>query len=162
MGDLTYRNAEKVYDNFPLTRVYAPVGSKKELLPYLVRRLLENGANSSFVNKYLSKDIPVKDVVKNPIEIATKNLSGKNYLKQVPRPKSIFSDRENSIGFDFGDLMKIEELNKKIESFEGHKFYACSLLNGEEVIDSYEDKFSPNSAGKKIGEVSYLSEKKPR
>ena len=159
MGDLTYRNTEKVYDNFPLTRVYAPVGSKKELLPYLVRRLLENGANSSFVNKYLSKNIPVKDVVKNPIEIATKNLSGKNYLKQVPRPKSIFSDRENSIGFDFGDLMKIEELNKKIESFEGYEFYACSLLNGEEIIDSYEDKFSPNNSGKKIGEVSYLSEK---
>jgi len=64
-----------------LTRVYAPVGSKKELLPYLVRRLLENGANSSFVNKYLSKDIPVKEVVKNPIEIATKNLSGKKFLK---------------------------------------------------------------------------------
>ena len=39
MGDLTYRNAQKVYSDFPLTRVYAPVGSKKELLPYLVRRL---------------------------------------------------------------------------------------------------------------------------
>ena len=63
------------------------------------------------------------------------------------------------MGFDFGDLKKIEELNKKIESFEGHKFYACSLLNGEEVIDSYEDKFSPNNSGKKIGEVSYLSKK---
>ena len=53
MGDLTYRNAKKIYSDFPLTRVYAPVGSKKELLPYLVRRILENGANSSFVNKYI-------------------------------------------------------------------------------------------------------------
>lgn len=79
----------------------------------MVRRLLENGANSSFVNKYLSKDIPVKEVVKNPIEIATKNLSGKNFLKQVPRPNKIFSDRENSQGFDFGDLMEIENLTKK-------------------------------------------------
>ena len=157
MGDLTYRNAEKVYDQFPLTRVYAPVGSKKELLPYLVRRLLENGANSSFVNKYLDKNIPINDVVKNPIEIATKNLSEKNYLKQVPRPKNIFSDRENSIGFDFGDLMKIEELSEKIKSFDGHKFYACSLLDGEEIVDSYVDTCSPNNPKTKIGEVSYLS-----
>ena len=157
MGDLTYRNAEKVYDQFPLTRVYAPVGSKKELLPYLVRRLLENGANSSFVNKYLDKNIPINDVVKNPIEIATKNLSEKNYLKQVPRPKNIFSDRENSIGFDFGDLMKIEELSEKIKSFDGHKFYACSLLDGEEIVDSYVDTHSPNNPKTKIGEVSYLS-----
>ena len=157
MGDLTYRNAEKVYDQFPLTRVYAPVGSKKELLPYLVRRLLENGANSSFVNKYLDKNIPINDVVKNPIEIATKNLSEKNYLKQVPRPKNIFSDRENSIGFDFGDLMKIEELSEKIKSFDGHKFYACSLLDGEEIVDSYVDTCSPNNPKNKIGEVSYLS-----
>ena len=157
MGDLTYRNAEKVYDQFPLTRVYAPVGSKKELLPYLVRRLLENGANSSFVNKYLDKNIPINDVVKNPIEIATKNLSEKNYLKQVPRPKNIFSDRENSIGFDFGDLMKIEELSEKIKSFDGHKFYACSLLDGEEIVDSYVDTHSPNNPKTKIGEISYLS-----
>ena len=64
MGDLTYRNAEKVFDDLPLTRIYAPVGSKKELLPYLVRRLLENGANSSFVNKYLSSEVPVSEVVK--------------------------------------------------------------------------------------------------
>lgn len=157
MGDLTYRNAEKVYDQFPLTRVYAPVGSKKELLPYLVRRLLENGANSSFVNKYLDKNIPINDVVKNPIEIATKNISEKNYLKQVPRPKNIFSDRENSIGFDFGDLMKIEELSEKIKSYDGHKFYACSLLDGEEIVDSYVDTHSPNNPKTKIGEVSYLS-----
>ena len=157
MGDLTYRNAQKVYSEFPLTRVYAPVGSKKELLPYLVRRLLENGANSSFVNKYLSKDIPVKEVVKNPIEIATKNLSGKNFLKQVPRPNKIFSDRENSQGFDFGDLMEIENLTKNIAAFDNHDFYACSLLHGEEVIDTYEDKFSPSDQSKKIGRVSYLS-----
>ncbi|MAK16549.1 MAG: proline dehydrogenase [Gammaproteobacteria bacterium] len=157
MGDLTYRNAKKVYSDFPLTRVYAPVGSKKELLPYLVRRLLENGANSSFVNKYLSKDIPVKEVVKNPIEIATKNLSGKKFLKQVPRPNKIFSDRENSQGFDFGDLLEIENLSSNIAAFNNNEFYACSLLNGEEIIDTYEDKFSPSDQSKKIGRVSYLS-----
>ena len=64
----------------------------------------------------MSKDIPVKEVVKNPIEIATRNLSGKNFLKQVPRPNKIFSDRENSQGFDFGDLILF-----CVKLFEDHK-----------------------------------------
>ena len=89
MGDLVFRNAGEVFDDLPLTRIYAPVGSKKELLPYLVRRLLENGANSSFVNKYLSQDIPVDEVVKNPIETAETSLESQNYLSNVKRPNNI-------------------------------------------------------------------------
>ena len=80
MGDLTYRNAERFLMIWLFTRIYAPVGSKKELLPYLVRRLLENGANSSFVNKYLSSEVPVSEVVKNPIEIANANLQSGAFL----------------------------------------------------------------------------------
>ena len=160
MGDLTYRNAKKVYEDFPLTRVYAPVGSKKELLPYLVRRLLENGANSSFVNKYLSKEIPVSDVVKNPIEIASANLEEGNFLKIVPRPMDIFSNRDNSIGFDFGDLEDIKELESNMKDFHNNKFKACSIINGLDVAEEYEVKKAPFDNKKHIGEVSYLSKDK--
>ena len=160
MGDLTYRNAKKVYEDFPLTRVYAPVGSKKELLPYLVRRLLENGANSSFVNKYLSKEIPVSDVVKNPIEIASANLEEGNFLKIVPRPMDIFSNRDNSIGFDFGDLEDIKELENNMKDFHNNEFKACSIINGLDVAEEYEAKKAPFDNKKHIGEVSYLSKDK--
>ena len=53
--------------------------------------------------------------------------------------------------------MEIENLTKNIAAFDNNDFYACSLLNGEEVIDKYEDKFSPSDQSKKIGRVSYLS-----
>jgi len=160
MGELAYRNAKKVYDNFPLTRIYAPVGAKKELLPYLVRRLLENGANSSFVNKYLSKDIPVDDVVKNPIEIATENLKKGDFLKIVPRPLNIFSDRLNSAGFDFGDLEDIKELENNMRNFQNHEFKSCSIINGLDVAEEYEVKKAPFDNKKHIGKVSYVSKDK--
>tara|TARA_Y100000748_G_scaffold204437_1_gene171169 strand:+ start:3106 stop:6192 length:3087 start_codon:yes stop_codon:yes gene_type:complete len=157
MGDLTYRNAKKVYKDFPLTRVYAPVGSKKELLPYLVRRLLENGANSSFVNKYLSNEIPVSDVVKNPIETATANLEKGNFMKVVPRPMAIFSNRDNSIGFDFGDLEDIKELENNMKDFHNNEFTACSIVDGLDVAEEYEIRNMPFDNKKEIGEVSYMS-----
>ena len=160
MGELAYRNAEKVYDNFPLTRIYAPVGAKKELLPYLVRRLLENGANSSFVNKYLSKDIPVDDVVKNPIEIAKENLKKGDFLKIVSRPLNVFSDRVNSVGFDFGDLEDIRELENNMKNFQNHEFKSCSIINGLDVDEEYEVKKTPFDNKKHIGKVSYVSKDK--
>ena len=160
MGELAYRNAKKVYDNFPLTRIYAPVGAKKELLPYLVRRLLENGANSSFVNKYLSKEIPVDDVVKNPIEIASENLKKGDFLKIVPRPMDVFSDRDNSKGFDFGDLEDIKELKNNMKDFQNNEFKSCSIINGLDVAEEYEVKKAPFDNKKHIGKVSYVSKDK--
>ena len=160
MGDLTYRNAKKVYKDFPLVRVYAPVGSKKELLPYLVRRLLENGANSSFVNKYLSKEIPISEVVKNPIETASKNLENGNFLKIVSRPMDIFTNRDNSLGFDFGDLEDIKVLENNMKNFHNNEFKACSIINGLDVAEEYEVKKAPFDNKKDIGKVSYLSKDK--
>ena len=160
MGDLTYRNAKKVYKDFPLVRVYAPVGSKKELLPYLVRRLLENGANSSFVNKYLSKEIPISEVVKNPIETASKNLENGNFLKIVSRPMDIFTNRDNSLGFDFGDLEDIKVLENNMKNFHNNEFKACSIINGLDVAEEYEVKKAPFDNKKDIGKVSYVSKDK--
>jgi RHH-type transcriptional regulator, proline utilization regulon repressor / proline dehydrogenase / delta 1-pyrroline-5-carboxylate dehydrogenase len=67
------------------SRVYAPVGSHKELLPYLVRRLLENGANSSFVNQLMNPDIEVDDIVADPIEIASVHSFSPHPAIRAPR-----------------------------------------------------------------------------
>ena len=53
MGELLYDSANKVCEHIPKASIYAPIGAYKDLLPYLVRRLLENGANSSFINRLL-------------------------------------------------------------------------------------------------------------
>ena len=66
MGELLYSACEESYKRFPETTIYCPIGRHKELLPYLVRRLLENGANSSFINKYLNNSIPAMELAQNP------------------------------------------------------------------------------------------------
>lgn len=84
-------------------RVYAPVGDYQHLLAYLVRRLLENGANSSFVHQVEDKNIPVENLIADPIEVL-KNLDMIDNPK-IPLPKDLFGNlRENSIGFDLSDF----------------------------------------------------------
>ena len=67
MGRLLYAEAARRVPEFPPVRVYAPVGEHKDLLAYLVRRLLENGANTSFVNRFMDEEVPVADIVRDPI-----------------------------------------------------------------------------------------------
>ena len=63
MGRLLYAEAARQVADFPRVRVYAPVGEHKDLLAYLVRRLLENGANTSFVNRFMDEQVPVAEIV---------------------------------------------------------------------------------------------------
>ena len=81
------------------SRIYAPVGGHKELLPYLVRRLLENGANSSFVNQLLDPDLSVDDVIADPIDEAM----ALNVLPNtaIPAPRDLFAgERLSALGWD--------------------------------------------------------------
>jgi RHH-type transcriptional regulator, proline utilization regulon repressor / proline dehydrogenase / delta 1-pyrroline-5-carboxylate dehydrogenase len=81
------------------SRVYAPVGNQKELLPYLVRRLLENGANSSFVNQLMNPEIDVDEVVRDPILSAQRHGFSPNPAIAIPR--DLFNgDRQSALGMD--------------------------------------------------------------
>jgi RHH-type proline utilization regulon transcriptional repressor/proline dehydrogenase/delta 1-pyrroline-5-carboxylate dehydrogenase len=88
-------------------RIYAPVGAHRDLLAYLVRRLLENGANSSFVNQIIDEDVPPAEVAADPFEtLATAT------TEQVTLPADIFAPRQNSRGWDLhlhADLDDIEQ-----------------------------------------------------
>ncbi|NVD96727.1 trifunctional transcriptional regulator/proline dehydrogenase/L-glutamate gamma-semialdehyde dehydrogenase [Massilia sp. BJB1822] len=83
-------------------RIYAPVGSHETLLAYLVRRLLENGANSSFVNQIVDESIPVESLVKNPVDIAREQ--GGLPHPAIPQPLNMFgAERLNSAGLDLAN-----------------------------------------------------------
>jgi RHH-type proline utilization regulon transcriptional repressor/proline dehydrogenase/delta 1-pyrroline-5-carboxylate dehydrogenase len=90
-------------------RVYAPVGSHEDLLPYLVRRLLENGANTSFVNRIVDEALPVDQIIADPVESVAA-------LDEIPHPKiplpaDIYgSERRNSAGVDLSDPVALEPL----------------------------------------------------
>ena len=89
-------------------RIYAPVGGHKDLLAYLVRRLLENGANSSFVNRMADAEVPVAELVGDPVvELAALN---PRRNPAIPLPADIFPGRRNSKGVDLADPLVREPL----------------------------------------------------
>ncbi|HKW80226.1 MAG TPA: bifunctional proline dehydrogenase/L-glutamate gamma-semialdehyde dehydrogenase PutA, partial [Casimicrobiaceae bacterium] len=83
-------------------RVYAPVGSHQDLLPYLVRRLLENGANTSFVNRIGDRNVPIDDIVADPVEKV--RAQGGLPNPALPLPRDLFApERVNSRGLSLAD-----------------------------------------------------------
>ena len=108
MGRLLYAEAARRVANFPAVRVYAPVGEHKDLLAYLVRRLLENGANTSFVNRFMDEEVPVADIVRDPIT-ELERLETYAHPK-LPTPVALYANRRNSLGIDLGDPRALESL----------------------------------------------------
>ena len=98
MGEDLY---ERVTDEGFACRVYAPVGTHEDLLPYLVRRLLENGANTSFVNRIADAAIPVETVIADPVALVAGQDDARN--RKIPLPEALYPDRRNSGGFAFAD-----------------------------------------------------------
>jgi RHH-type proline utilization regulon transcriptional repressor/proline dehydrogenase/delta 1-pyrroline-5-carboxylate dehydrogenase len=83
------------------TRIYAPVGSHEDLLSYLVRRLLENGANTSFVNRLANDKAPLDDMIADPVKRLASVEPKRN--PRIPKPDDIFARRRNSRGFVLSD-----------------------------------------------------------
>ncbi|MEM8811921.1 MAG: bifunctional proline dehydrogenase/L-glutamate gamma-semialdehyde dehydrogenase PutA [Pseudomonadota bacterium] len=105
-------------------RIYAPVGAHEDLLAYLVRRLLENGANSSFVNQILDKSLDPEQVVADPFgQLDTRNGSIANPL--ISRPCDLFQpERTNAKGWDLTDPVTLEALDRKRTSFASSTWHA--------------------------------------
>ena len=114
MGRLLYAEAARQVANFPRVRVYAPVGEHKDLLAYLVRRLLENGANTSFVNRFMDEQVPVAEIVRDPISELERLESYAH--PRLPIPAALYSDRRNSRGIDLGDPRELETLRAEIST----------------------------------------------
>jgi RHH-type proline utilization regulon transcriptional repressor/proline dehydrogenase/delta 1-pyrroline-5-carboxylate dehydrogenase len=101
-------------------RIYAPVGHHEDLLAYLVRRLLENGANSSFVNAIVDESKPVESLLEDPVE-RTQRLKEK-YNNQIIKPIALYhgengSDRDNSKGLDLTDINTIIPLKASLDNW---------------------------------------------
>jgi len=112
-------------------RIYAPVGVHDDLLAYLVRRLLENGANSSFVNQIVDKDIPAAEVVNDPYDAwsAVKDQNSTSVLK----PANLYQpERINSLGFDITSVTDLARMTDARKIFAKSKWAATAqLANGQ-------------------------------
>jgi RHH-type proline utilization regulon transcriptional repressor/proline dehydrogenase/delta 1-pyrroline-5-carboxylate dehydrogenase len=108
-------------------RVYAPVGSHKELLAYLVRRLLENGANSSFVNRIADEQVSLDELVRDPVAELDALKPKRN--PKIVLPNEIFGvDRRNSAGVDLSDPLVREPLLDQLRSLESRSWTAKPAL----------------------------------
>lgn len=123
-------------------RVYAPVGSHEDLLPYLVRRLLENGANTSFVNRLVDLNLDINDITKDPIEVVRAQNSHRH--SQIPLPKDIFQpERENSQGINLADVGTLKKLEQQLHLCKDEKLTATPLVPGYKGDSKKKDIYSP-------------------
>ncbi len=114
MGDALYDQVV-AEDKVPC-RIYAPVGEHSDLLAYLVRRLLENGANSSFVNNIVDENIPVESLLKDPVETVRSWTQKRN--TQIPRSANLYgSERKNSKGIDLTEIDAITPVRAAMKAW---------------------------------------------
>jgi RHH-type proline utilization regulon transcriptional repressor/proline dehydrogenase/delta 1-pyrroline-5-carboxylate dehydrogenase len=115
MGDALY---DTLVPEFGLPcRVYAPVGGHRDLLAYLVRRLLENGANSSFVHQVGDPDVPLERLVADPFDVLPRPYASH---PRIQKPRDLLPDRRNSRGVDLSDRAVLERLVARIAADGRH------------------------------------------
>jgi RHH-type proline utilization regulon transcriptional repressor/proline dehydrogenase/delta 1-pyrroline-5-carboxylate dehydrogenase len=129
MGDSLY---EVLLRSRPVAcRIYAPVGSFTDLLPYLVRRLLENGANTSFVHQIADPAVPLETLVADPLGALTEPYRPD---PRIPLPRELYPDRLNSLGLDLARRDVLDALQLKIRSdANAERFDAVEATTPQEL-----------------------------
>ncbi len=112
-------------------RIYAPVGSHEDLLAYLVRRLLENGANTSFVNRLADDDAPIAEIIANPV-LEVGALPAIPHPR-IPAPRKIFTGRESSAGLPLWDDATRARLTNSVSAEMKRPTVATCLVDGQPV-----------------------------
>ncbi|WCR53483.1 MAG: Bifunctional protein PutA [Wolbachia endosymbiont of Ctenocephalides orientis wCori] len=136
-------------------RIYAPVGKHSDLLPYLIRRLLENGANSSFVNQINDPNVKIEDLVSDPLEKA-KNLEYEPH-PSILLPQDIsMPERKNSLGMDISDSVIVSQFANDIKSFSDKKWQVGPIIDGKGLFGdlSFAEVVNPAYLQGVIGEVT--------
>lgn len=137
-------------------RVYAPVGSHEDLLAYLVRRLLENGANSSFVNRIVDEQAPIDDIIADPIARVA-GLEVKRH-PNIPLPKDIYGGgRTNSRGLDIFEPQVLKRLTDAMEK-SCRDWRAAPLVGGASSGGEGRVMTSPANRHLSVGRVVEATE----
>ncbi|MDP4708635.1 MAG: bifunctional proline dehydrogenase/L-glutamate gamma-semialdehyde dehydrogenase PutA [Rickettsiaceae bacterium] len=134
-------------------RIYAPVGNTKDLLAYLIRRMLENGASANFVSKVHSNELKISDMV---YDINDKVLNLLDNKGKINLPKDIYPDRTNAMGYDLGYKTNYDYIQEKVASYYDQVHKVGSIINGAEIISSKHERevFCPGKNAEKFASVS--------
>jgi len=132
-------------------RIYAPVGGHKELLAYLVRRLLENGANSSFVNRMADAEVPVDELVTDPVADLAALSPRRN--PAIPLPRDIFPGRINSKGVDLADPLVLGPLQAQLAEWRGESDWPAAPTVEHKEAGAISNISSPFDSAQIVGQV---------
>ncbi|MDP9139092.1 MAG: bifunctional proline dehydrogenase/L-glutamate gamma-semialdehyde dehydrogenase PutA, partial [Pseudomonadota bacterium] len=133
-------------------RIYAPVGSHEDLLAYLVRRLLENGANSSFVNRLADDVAPIGDIIADPVQEVSSLPSIPH--PRIPAPADIFAPRRNSRGLPVWDESTRLGLQAGIASARAETYRASAIIGGRPALSGKPTPVvAPHDRGVVVGVV---------
>ena len=137
-------------------RIYAPVGSHEELLAYLVRRLLENGANTSFVNRIVDEKTPVDEIIADPVS----KVAGHSVIAhpRIPLPRNLYGpSRANSRGVDLTDLAALRRLAEGMAAADRRQWRAVPLIGGVPVREPDQPVTSPADRRREVGRVGFAT-----
>jgi RHH-type proline utilization regulon transcriptional repressor/proline dehydrogenase/delta 1-pyrroline-5-carboxylate dehydrogenase len=150
MGEALYAQLGKDHPKLAY-RTYAPVGSHRDLLAYLVRRLLENGANSSFVALAADDTVPVATLLRRPAVIIGNPTNARH--PNIRTPNELYQpQRRNSRGIEFGDRAALSELLSAIAA-ETTYVAATTIINGQPSTGVARPVVSPIDQATEIGSV---------
>ena len=139
-------------------RIYAPVGPHKDLLAYLVRRLLENGANSSFVNQIVDTSITPEEIAKDPI-VSVEEMGDNISSKAIVHPFNLFGDqRRNSKGWDITDPVTVNEIEKGRGAYKDYRWKGGPVIAGEVSGTEVQVVRNPADPDDLVGHVTQASD----
>ena len=151
MGETLYDQVVGAQNLNKPCRIYAPVGSHETLLAYLVRRLLENGANSSFVNQIVDAKVAIDTLIADPFEASRKQ--GGVPHPGIPLPLELFGlERKNSAGIDLTDENVLRAVSETLAA--PRNYNAAPLIDAPVVSESWEEIVNPANHNDIVGHVS--------
>lgn len=156
MGEALYHEIIEAQNWQNPCRIYAPVGHFHELLPYLVRRLLENGANTSFINQLDSPDISVEELTRDPVERVITSMKN----PQIVLPGSLYGEqRLNSEGLNLADPELLQQLQKTLDTLADKQWQASPLIDGRHYSGEQHPVINPYDNRLTVGSVIYADNK---
>jgi len=139
-------------------RIYAPVGAHRDLLAYLVRRLLENGANSSFVNQIVDESVPPEEVAADPFEAMLEALPAVGH-PGILQPEALYGvDRKNAKGWDLADPLDLAEIENARAPFLSETWQTAPMIAGPVEGGKRRRIRNPARPDDHVGEVIEASE----
>jgi len=157
MGEALYEEVIEKEKVGVACRLYAPVGQHEDLLPYLVRRLLENGANTSFVNRIQDEKLPVDEIIADPI----RHVRGLAHVPhpRIPRPRDLYGPaRRNAEGVDLVNRAALAPLGEAMARAAERSWSARPIVGGQETNGAVRQTVSPADHRRVIGEASDASD----